>query len=226
MHDCNNRPGVVALIISHRHKFIFFAVPKTGTHSVRQALRTHMGQEDLEQVGLFVRKRFPFPEFRDITHGHISVQQIRGVLGEEIFADYFKFAFVRNPFDRFVSYCAFLGREGAFAADPKGYMRAVIAGARPPYRLLFLPQSDFLVDARGRLAMDFVGRTEDMQASYDAICARIGIPTADLGRVNASRHDRYDTYLDPAMRRWISDFYVRDFAMFDYQRDAYAAQST
>ena len=45
------------MIISHRHQFLFFAVPKTGTHAVREALREHMGDEDLEQAGLFVKKR-------------------------------------------------------------------------------------------------------------------------------------------------------------------------
>ncbi len=48
------------VIVSHRHRFIFAAVPKTGTHSVRQALREQMGDEDVEQVGLFVNKRFPW----------------------------------------------------------------------------------------------------------------------------------------------------------------------
>ena len=48
------------MIVSHRHRFIFAAVPKTGTHAVRQALREQMGDEDLEQVGLFVNKRFPW----------------------------------------------------------------------------------------------------------------------------------------------------------------------
>ncbi|HSM96658.1 MAG TPA: sulfotransferase family 2 domain-containing protein [Rhizomicrobium sp.] len=214
------------MIISHRHKFIFFAVPKTGTHSVRQALRVHMGDEDLEQVGLFVKKRFPFPEFADITHGHINARQIRAVLGEKMFAEYFKFAFVRNPFDRFVSYCAFMGRDGGFAANPRAYMNAVIAQAKPPYRLLFLPQSEFLAGDDGKLAMDFIGRTEEMQASYDKVCARLGIPNADLGRVNASSHGRYDEYLDPRLRDWIGNFYARDFEMLNYSRDIHAAEPT
>lgn len=51
------------MIISHLHRFIFVAVPKTGTHSVRQALREQMGDDDLEQVGLFVNKRFPMHGF-------------------------------------------------------------------------------------------------------------------------------------------------------------------
>ncbi len=46
------------MIISHRHRYIFFAVPKTGTHSVRTALRPYMDEADQEQVGLFVQKRF------------------------------------------------------------------------------------------------------------------------------------------------------------------------
>ena len=33
------------MIISSRHKFIFVAIPKTGTHSVRQALRQHLGTQ-------------------------------------------------------------------------------------------------------------------------------------------------------------------------------------
>ena len=47
------------MIISHQHRFIFVAVPKTGTHSVRQALREHLDHEDIEQVGLFVNKAVP-----------------------------------------------------------------------------------------------------------------------------------------------------------------------
>ena len=88
------------MIVSFRHKFIFVAIPKTGTHAVRQALREHLGPEDIEQVGLFVDKRFPMPELAQLEHGHISLQQLRAHLPPEQFDSFFKFAFVRNPFDR------------------------------------------------------------------------------------------------------------------------------
>ena len=112
------------MIISHEHRFIFAAVPKTGTHSVRQALREHMSEEDIEQVGLFVNKRFPYEALAAIRHGHLSLEQVRPYLGEDLFADYFKFAFVRNPFDRFVSYCAFMTRDrDTFGRTPQVVMR-------------------------------------------------------------------------------------------------------
>ena len=76
------------MIVSHRHRFIFAAVPKTGTHSVRQALREHMDVQDVEQVGLFVNKRFPWADLAAIQHGHFSLRQVRPYLGDDAFSDY------------------------------------------------------------------------------------------------------------------------------------------
>ena len=206
------------MIISHQHRFVFAAIPKTGTHSVRQALREHLSADDLEQVGLFVNKRFPFDELAAIKHGHISLEQIRPFLGEQAFADYFKFAFVRNPFDRFVSYCAFMTRaDGAFLKNPQQVMRYILFEARPLQHVLFQPQHTFVTDAQGRLLADRIGRVEDMQASYDAICDRIGIPTASLGQVNSSRRGSYRDYYDQALIDGVADFYRRDLELFGYE---------
>ena len=206
------------MIVSHRHKFIFVAVPKTGTHSVRQALREQLGPDDIEQVGLFVNKRFPFAELAKIQHGHLSLQQIRPFLGEQAFADFFKFAFVRNPFDRFVSYCAFMTRDGdAFQREPRQVMRHILFTVRPLHHVLFRPQHELVVDDAGKLLADAVGRVEDMQDSYDRICARIGIPSAALGQVNSSRRGGYRDYYDQQLIDGVSELYRRDLELFDYR---------
>lgn len=206
------------MIVSHLHRFIFAAIPKTGTHSVRQALREHLGPDDIEQVGLFVNKRFPFDELAQIKHGHLSLQQVRPFLGEEAFNDYFKFAFVRNPFDRFVSYCAFMTRTNDnFARDPKTVMRNILFKVRPLGHILFQPQHSLLVDGEGRLLTDGIGRVEEMQASYDAICARIGIPSAALGQVNSSRRGSYRDYYDQTLIKGVAELYARDLALFGYE---------
>ena len=208
------------MIISHSHRYIFFAIPKTGTHSVRQALREHLGEQDLEQVGLFVKKRFPFPEFANIQHGHISTQQIRPVLGNEVFDAYTKFAFVRNPFDRFVSYCAFMSRgTPIFDTEPLRYMKYVIREQRPLEHLLFQPQHQMVTNAAGELELDIVGRNETMQASYDEICARVGLPAATLERVNASSHRPWQEYYDRELVGWVSELYQRDLELFNYRFD-------
>lgn len=205
------------MIVSHLHRFIFAAIPKTGTHSVRQALRAHLGPDDIEQVGLFVDKRFPYPELAEVGHGHLALARVRPFLGEDRFDSYVKFAFVRNPFDRFVSYCAFVTRgTPAFERDPRAVMRHVLFQAPPVGHVLFRPQHEFLVDAGGALLTDMVGRVEDMQASYDGICARIGVPTAALGQVNATRRGGYRDYYDPALVDGVAEFYRRDLELFGY----------
>jgi len=206
------------MIVSHRHRFIFAAVPKTGTHSVRQALREHMSDEDVEQVGLFVNKRFPWEDLAAIQHGHLSLRQVRPYLGDEAFAAYFKFAFVRNPFDRFVSYCAFVTRgDDVFARRPRDVMRHFLFAAPPQGHILFQPQAALLVDEDGRtLLTDTVGRVEDMQASYEGICARIGIAPRALDRVNGSRHGDYRDYYDRDLIDGVSARYAQDLDLFGY----------
>ena len=205
------------MIISHQHRFIFAAVPKTGTHSVRQALREHMSKDDIEQVGLFVNKRFPYAELAAIRHGHLGLQQVRPHVGEDVFNGYFKFAFVRNPYDRFVSYCAFMTRDGdQFEKSPRQVMEHFLFREPPEHHILFQPQSAMLTGEDGALLTDMVGRVEDMQAYYDAICVRIGIPSRPLAQVNGSKRGDYRQYYDDALRDGVAKRYARDFTLFGY----------
>jgi hypothetical protein len=205
------------MIVSHQHRFIFVAIPKTGTHSVRQGLRDHLGEGDMEQARLFVEKQFPIPEIARMGHGHISFAEIRPFLGEEVFGDYFKFAFVRNPFDRFVSYCAFAtSREGSFARDPKRVMRHFLFAAPPLQHIIFRPQHLFLTDTDGRLLADRLGKVETMQSDYDAICAQIGVATSPLDHANRSRRGDYRDYYDQELIDGVAKIYARDLELFGY----------
>lgn len=205
------------MIVSALHKFIFVAIPKTGTHSVRQALREHMGPRDLEQVGLFVQKRFPIPQLAQLQHGHLTLQQIRPYMRPEEWQSFFKFAFVRNPFDRFISYCAFMTRaDGAFERDPQTVMRQFVAN--PPWaHLLFQPQHSFITGEDGGLLTDQVGRVEQMQQSYDDIAARIGIQSAELERVNSSKRRNYRDYYNQELIDGVAKLYARDLELFGYE---------
>ncbi len=205
------------MIISGQHRFIFVAIPKTGTHSVRRALREHMGPQDLEQVGLFVQRQLPIPDLARIGHGHITLAQLRPYMKAEEFEASFKFAFVRNPFDRFVSYASFITREvGHFDRDPKKVMRHFVANP-PMDHILFRPQHEFVTDEQGQLLTDYVGRVEQMQQSYDEAAGRIGIPTAPLERVNASRRRDYRDYYDDGLIEGVAKLYARDLELFGYE---------
>jgi hypothetical protein len=205
------------MILSFKQKFVFAAVPKTGTHAVRQALRAHLGPDDMEQVGLFIQRLFPIPELAAIQHGHISLEQLRPHLSPEQFGSFFKFAFVRNPFDRFVSYCSFMTRfRGEFQVNPHAVMAHFIQNP-PRQHVLFWPQHGFITGPDGALLTDYVGRVEDMQRSYDEIAARIGIPTARLEKVNTSKRNDYRSYYTPPLIEGVARLYAGDLELFGYE---------
>lgn len=205
------------MIISFRHKFIFAAIPKTGTHAVRQALRAHLGPDDIEQVGLFVQKKFPIPELAALQHGHLSLAQVRPFLSGEQFDEFFKFAFVRNPFDRFISYCAFMTRvRGELETRPHQVMRHYIDNPQWQH-VLFQPQYTFVSDDSGKLISDYVGRVEAMQRSYDEIASRIGIPGSRLEKVNSTKRRDYRGYYTPELVEAVAKLYARDLELFGYE---------
>lgn len=205
------------MIISPQHRFIFAAIPKTGTHAVRQALREHMGPQDLEQVGLFVNRKLPIPDLAKVGHGHLSLRQVRPYFRPEDFDGFFKFAFVRNPFDRFISYCAFMTREGGqFEKNPQVVMRHFMDNP-PWHHVLFQPQHTFVAGADGNLLTDYLGRVEEMQLSYDEAARRIGIPSRPLDRVNASSRRDYRDYYDQALIDGVAKLYARDLEYFGYE---------
>ena len=72
------------MILSHRRKFIYFAAGKTGTGSIETALHRY------KESGALARG----------PHGkHIPPLWVRPEFPEEQWSHYFKFGFVRNPWD-------------------------------------------------------------------------------------------------------------------------------
>ena len=131
---------------------------------------------------------------------------------------------MRNPFDRFVSYCAFMLRgSDDFQRHPREVMRYFLFRDPPEGHILFRPQAALLAAEDGRtLLTDMIGRVEDMQGSYDAICARLGLPSCSLKRVNATQHRDYREYYDRMLIDGVAARYAVDLELFGYGFEAAA----
>ena len=191
------------MIFSQSKQFVFFAVPKTGTHAIREVFRPHLGAEDWEQQLRYGQQLSPLPEIAAINHGHVAYRQLAKVIAEETLAQYFTFAFVRHPFDRFVSVCAFLARsDHTYQDDPTAWMKRALTRAPFRKRVLVTTQSALLTcEPSGSLKLDFVGRYESLQDDCDHVCRALSLPVVTLSRKNSSEHRQHHEVLDGELSR-------------------------
>ena len=131
---------------------------------------------------------------------------------------YFKFAFVRNPWDRLVSAFFYLARGGCnafdqafrdahlahYAGDFTAFVHDLERHMDAPH---FRPQCFWVCDATGRVLTDFLGRYETLVGDFTAVAERLDLDAA-LPFLNASEHRFYREHYDGAtcaiVRRLIS----------------------
>jgi len=198
-------------MISHQLRCIFVHIQKTGGSSVRQAL--HMAQHDADK--------------------HRFAQELRAAYGEACWRSYFKFAFVRNPWDRLVSWWRMIERNAATGRPMNGFQRFVLSRAGSfeeflthcdtEYRdhdgakWIFRNQVDYISDPSG-IIVDFVGRFERLQADFAEVCSRLGLPTLTMPHLNRSghAHTHYSEYYSEATTALVAARFVRDIDTFGY----------
>ena len=213
----------VAVIVSHTYRFIFFAVPKTGSQSIRAALRPHLAGNDWEQADWNVHLRAPIPALASVGHGHLSVSDVKPHLDSAIWRDYYKVACVRNPWDRFVS-CAFFRNlnQTMFATRPRDCMKLLLRSPALMRNIFYRPQSDFLTEGSGALAIDCVMRFENLQSDFQMFCDAVGLPAVALPHLNQSAHDNAIQYYDVELANAVGRMYASDVEMFGYTLDELA----
>ena len=155
---------------------------------------------------------------------HCKAITAQEMLPRDTYNRLFKFAFVRNPWDLQVSSYHHIKRErpnlvneGESFAD---FLRRKLEPTRPwQYHLdtSITPQSDYLIDLRGRQIVDFIGRYESLQADFDTCCQRIGIPTIALPhRRQASDRAEYRQYYDQETQALVAERFAADIETFGY----------
>src|SRR5438874_12834815 len=95
-------------MISHKYKCIFVEVPKTGSTSVRailgKAWKPHLNQRQIKNQMVTYWTRYGGRKSRILASLYLlRPEERRREIGHKQFETYFKFGFVRNPWDRVVS---------------------------------------------------------------------------------------------------------------------------
>lgn len=208
------------MIFSSSRNFVFFAVPKTGTHSVREQLRPLLAADDWEQQMLTGPMLSPISALAEIGHGHITYAQLASAMGDDALEGMYRFAFVRHPIDRFMSACAFLARtDPSYNNDPVGWSQRAFSRPQFRNRILIRPQTEMLTNASGELAMGYLGRYESLQADLNSVLGHLGSPTAKLAQRNVTQNLKPRLSGSSQFVEELKAFYEADFRLLGYDRD-------
>jgi hypothetical protein len=222
------------MIISNSHKFIFVHILKTAGTSICAALDPTLRWNDviLGGTGFGEKVNAPYKE-RFGLRKHSSASQIRAVVGDDVWSQYFKFAFIRHPYTRVVSFYTWLGeviRRNADPAAPVWTWTSTQAFVESPTFSDFIrnekflqteaarPQTEWLCDEEGRCMVDFVGRFENLDAGMLTVVERLGLSVQPLGRHNSSATERPPTecLCLEADYEHLEQLFRRDFDRFGY----------
>ena len=208
-------------MIDHENEVIFIHIPRTGGSSIERAL---IGQ-DFWKI--------------DRRNKHATCHSAKEEYAE-YWDDYYKFSFVRNPWDRHVSMLKhekyFYGRsvtfgEGVLDIGKLGHYTSKYG--QPPNTIEFdyrfvereyfekfdmIPQAIFTNYIGSE--MDFIGRFENLQSDFDSITEELGIGGRELPHAGASsKRTHYADYYDDETREYIGEMYKNVIDMFNYKFD-------
>lgn len=191
-------------MISHEYKCIFIHPPGNGGKSIEKAL---FGVD-------------PTPGSAD----HKTIRQRQRNLGKKLFNSYFKFVFVRNPWDRLVSMyhrrLNFLSLHSKYK-KVDGHLNLnsfdEFIKACHPKKGPLRSQSYYILNHAGNIGVDFIGRLENYEEDWQKVCEKLNVGNILLPHLNKSSHEEYWKYYNKDLIEIVAEKFKKDIKLFNYK---------
>lgn len=209
------------MLISESHGFLFVKVQKTAGTSITEALRPLALEPSASRLNKLASDLGVSRDWRRRHYRpHAPLRHAERALPAETFQSLYKFGFVRNPWDRLVSWYAFIlqapehRRHGQVGRLPsfEAFVRKEVENPRRS-------QWWMLTLGDGRLGVDFVGRFERLERDMATVCERLRIDYQPLPRTKVSEHRPYQEYYTPELARLVGERWRREIDEFGYGFD-------
>lgn len=203
------------MIISHSKKFIFIHIYKVAGSSFRHTLGHYAILKSRKNIlrGIINKKyRISGSDFS----GHITAAELKSLIPDNIFENYFKFAFVRNPWDWQVSLYHFARQKSTHWQHQ--HIGKMTFEEYIDWRVEkdLHTQKEFVCDDKGEIIVDFIGKLENLQDDYRKICNMINVPYSELPKKNSSIHDDYRSYYNSKTIDIVAKAFEDDILTFNY----------
>ena len=159
-----------------------------------------------------------------IFRKHIPAWDLKTKVPASAWDSYFKFGFVRNPYDRVISLFNYVRQtpnhlefqEFAQHKNLNAYLDEImkIDLQKEPWHC----QAYYLADKDNNILVDFVGKFENIHDDFTEISSRLNISSKDLQHKNKSNRERdLSKILDKESIQKVNHLYRIDFEIFQYE---------
>ena len=208
------------MIISNTLKFFFIHNPKVAGTSVRKSLLKYNSSE----IELW-HQRYIQSLDRIVDMSHLAARDVTHVL--DIPEDYFKFGFIREPYDRFFSAVKEHSRQNSIDLSSKEVLSEFVLNSLTPTSVRFdwnfshfCPQHYYFYEGNRRIA-DFIGNHSNIESDWKKILCVLQLDPElhqlSKERFTGSESMSYDSILKrlslPALYR-INQLYAKDWFWF------------
>ncbi len=218
-------------IVSDEYRFVYCIIPKVACTSIKTALAPLFG---IDTTGMEIPREDRQPRyvihrvFNNSDHQVNKEVLCKGLDGS--YSEYFRFGFVRNPWDRLVScYTDKITGKGFLIQSDEGapelyrnmpfdeFVEAVCATPDEKANGHFRSQHVTVCRPGGEFITDYIGRFENLAEDFSRVAEKIGVKL-ELPRIlHSGRDDRnYRSFYNDRLRDLAGERFRRDVELFGY----------
>lgn len=213
-------------IVLHERKAIYFFVPKVACTSLKRTMAEELGYEK-QSMGARLASRFGFGVKQTEQSWHW--QHYPFVVDASKFDDYFKFAFVRNPWSRLVScyknklqtdYSGFkrygFQKSMSFGEFAKGVSEVPDQESDMHFRSQSVILNHVLDNK-----LDFIGRLESFDNDFSYVLKRIGLSQRkEVKLMQSGASDSWRSFYNEDLVDMVAQRYSADIERFGYSTES------
>lgn len=233
-------PRRVVVTVLDEYEALYFPIPKVATSSMLRVCAT------LLHVNIWKDKVVDSD-----GNPYLTVERkelFKHIKSKELakYKDYFKFCFVRNPWDRLVScysdkikkdnsfndrhfvngvFRKFLEYNDNLFKDDKfkagmsfeEFVNCIIDIPDADADGHFISQHMFITDVNGKQLVDFIGKLESLDNDFAYVREKLGIHDITFPHRLKSNRESYKVYYTKQLRDMVGQRYSKDIEMFGYE---------
>jgi hypothetical protein len=178
--------------VNHELKAIYMHIPKVGGNTVKNILEKfyefktmyfinpdHLDYCIHENEKIILGTGFTNISKQGMLRYYMNSEKYNTIMNmdEEKWRTYYKFTFVRNPYDKIISAWKFCKKQKMIHEDISLYDFLTMRHIHSSYVFshAYLQQTDHLLDVNNELNIDFVGRFEHLYEDLNQILFNLGI---------------------------------------------------